>query len=218
MAVDLAPAMPVSWRDKVLRKGSERSQVRAKVGSKSLKAIESSSSLVNGSGIINLNDERVPTKSGSMDLGIERVGKAIEKKPINEAGLIVSGLRMQVYRPFWGFKFQLGESVTGGVINNFFTSSSEPSVLDPEKHTTVIFMEIGDPNIINNLGSASLVKRKYLKQGSKGRGFGNKFEHGRNGRKLNRVIRERGDRFKVIGLSRVPLADTMNSMIDLINS
>lgn len=62
------------------------------MGSKSLKAIEASSSLVNGSGIINSNDERVPAKNGSMDLGIERVGKAIGKKPINEAGSIVSGL------------------------------------------------------------------------------------------------------------------------------
>ncbi|PPR89835.1 hypothetical protein GOBAR_AA30852 [Gossypium barbadense] len=92
-----------------------------------------------------------------------------------------------------------------------------PSVLDPGKHTTVIFKENGDTNIINNSSNASIVEGKHIKQGSKGHGTGNKSKNGRNGGKLNRVIRKRGDRFKVAGLFRVPLSDTINSMVDLIN-
>ncbi|MBA0560725.1 hypothetical protein Golob_017603 [Gossypium lobatum] len=108
MAVDLAPAMPVSWRDKVLRKGSKASvqsvilgEISGLVGKVSKLDFKIGDRTMGHFAqmvvYVNIDKQlifhiRINTKSGSMDLGIKRVGKAIEKKPINEAGLIVSGL------------------------------------------------------------------------------------------------------------------------------
>ncbi|MBA0752218.1 hypothetical protein Gogos_001075 [Gossypium gossypioides] len=82
-------------------------------------------------------------------------------------------------------------------------------LLDPAKHSAITFKDYSDLNIINWEGGSSL--------GFKIRGSGSKRISIRSGRNLNRTIKGHGGRFKVASNSRVPLADAMNSMVELIS-
>ncbi|MBA0738726.1 hypothetical protein Gogos_012053, partial [Gossypium gossypioides] len=57
-----------------------------------------------------------------------------------------------------------------------------------------------------------------LDLGSKGRGSRDKRGSSRGVRKLNRTTGERGELFKLAGTSKVPLSESMNSTVELINS
>ncbi|MBA0843919.1 hypothetical protein Goarm_001065 [Gossypium armourianum] len=113
--------------------------------------------------------------------------------------------------------------VTTSHINPNFEGSVKLEVpinnglLNPVKHSAITFKDYSDLNIINWEGGSSLGESGKGDTGFKIRGLGSKGMFIRSGRNLNKTIKGHGGRFKVAGNSQVPLANAMNSMVELIS-
>ncbi|MBA0728122.1 hypothetical protein Golax_001052 [Gossypium laxum] len=90
-------------------------------------------------------------------------------------------------------------------------------VLDPERHTLIIFKKmcirnllLFDDGISEDLGVDSF--------GAKGQAIGGKIVIGRVGRKFNNPLRGRESHFKSTGSSRVPLVESIKAVVGLIYS
>ncbi|KAK5833681.1 hypothetical protein PVK06_017534 [Gossypium arboreum] len=87
--------------------------------------------------------------------------------------------------------------------------------------STIVMCLLSENDVTHNIGNTRGITFGggiQVKYSNKGYGSGRKSGSNRNERKLNRIIRECGDHFKLVGSARVPLFDTMNSMVELINS
>ncbi|KAA3481742.1 hypothetical protein EPI10_022083 [Gossypium australe] len=85
------------------------------------------------------------------------------------------------------------------------------------KHFVDTFKEKDATHNTSTMKGVTIGGGIQVKHSNKGRGSG-KSESNHNDRKLNKIIQEREDHFKLASSIRVPLSNTMNSMVELINS
>ncbi|KAK5843319.1 hypothetical protein PVK06_005772 [Gossypium arboreum] len=94
----------------------------------------------------------------------------------------------------------------------------DDSILDPGKHTVVVFKKNANTNEGEALRDDITNDSGKKVHNFKAWGSNDKDGSSCNGKKLNRTIRNRGDKFKLVGTARVPLTESLNSMVELVNA
>ncbi|PPE02265.1 hypothetical protein GOBAR_DD00724 [Gossypium barbadense] len=92
----------------------------------------------------------------------------------------------------------------------------DDAVLDPGKHSAVTFKENTDLNKDGALSEADFSNGYIDNSGSKT--IGGKAALVCIIQKLNQTIRDRRDKFKLVGTARISFPNFMNSMVKLINN
>ncbi|MBA0786840.1 hypothetical protein Gotri_000148 [Gossypium trilobum] len=91
-------------------------------------------------------------------------------------------------------------------------------VLEPAKHSTIVFMESNHPNLFESADDDRAEVLGNDDSTSKGQIAGGKVSAGRNFRKLNKKKWDRESHFKMSSSSRVPLSKSINNMVEHISS
>ncbi|MBA0735325.1 hypothetical protein Gogos_019183 [Gossypium gossypioides] len=109
-------------------------------------------------------------------------------------------------------------------INPTFEESEETlvvldeSLIDPMRHLVVIFKENSNHNESEGSGEGEPNGTEKGVLNFKIRILSDKSVSSQNGRRFNRTIRNRRDRFKLVGSTRTPLSNIMNSIVKLIST
>ncbi|PPS19547.1 hypothetical protein GOBAR_AA01028 [Gossypium barbadense] len=87
-------------------------------------------------------------------------------------------------------------------------------VLDPLKHSAMVFKENANMNQLEGLDSNRVEVLDGVERSTQGRFVKSKADGAKNGMKLNKTIRDRGNQFKISSNKGVLISDSIDNMVN----